>query len=104
MNIPKQNQTAVGQEEEVFLRKALADVEKATRFQRAKQIVVTVLAFAAAFWLASKGPSTELNIECTVIILVGLMLAVCTAKIMSLINRSTKAVLRAVAELQHKTD
>ena len=85
-----------------FVRKALAEVEKAYRFQRIKQIVVTVLAFMAAFWLASKQPGPELGIECTVIILVGMMLAVCTAKIMSLINKSTRAILQAIADLHSK--
>jgi hypothetical protein len=35
----------------------------------------------------SKGPSSELNIECTILIMVGMMLAVCTTRIFSLINR-----------------
>jgi hypothetical protein len=90
-------------EEQIFIRKTLAAVEKAERFQRIKQVVVTVLAFGAAFWLVgSKGPSSELNIECTVLIMVGMMLAVCTAKILSLINRNTKAVLQAIAAMQER--
>ena len=87
-------------EEQVFIRTALENVEKAHKIQRIKQIVVTVLAFAAAFWLASRGPSRDLNVECVVITGVGLIAAVCTAKIMSLINKNTKAVLQAIADLQ----
>ncbi len=101
MSIPNQNQPAPESEEQLFIRKALASVEKAERFQRIKQILVTVLAFIAAFWLALRRPSSELNVECTVIIFVGLIMAVCTAKIMSLINKNTKAILRSIAGL-HK--
>jgi len=57
------------------------------------------LAFAAAFWLAFQPSGPGLNVECTAIILVGLMLAVCTAKIMSLMNKNTTSVLRAIADL-----
>jgi hypothetical protein len=95
--------TNVDSEEHVFIRKTLAAVEKAERFERIKQVVVTVLAFGAAFWLlGSKGPSSELNIECTILIMVGMMLAVCTTKILSSINRNTKAVLQAIAAMQEK--
>ncbi len=89
-----------GQEE--FIRKALAQVEKAYRFQRIKQITITVLAFIAAFWWAYKKPGPELGIEGAVFIGVGMMLAVCTAKVMSLINKSTRAILQAVADLHSK--
>ena len=36
-------------EEDVFIRKALASVEKAERYSQAKQVVVTVLAFRGRF-------------------------------------------------------
>jgi hypothetical protein len=87
-------------EEQSFIRAALDSVEKAHKFQRIKQIVVRVLAFAAAFWLAAQGPSRELNVECVVLIGVGLIAAVCTAKIMSLINKNTTSVLQAIADMQ----
>jgi hypothetical protein len=77
-------------------------VKKAERFQRVKQIVVTTFAFIAAFGLAFRGPSPELNVECTVIIGLGLIAAICMAKIMSLINKNTKAILHAIADLHQK--
>ena len=40
----------------------------------------------------SKGPSSELNIECTILIMVGMMLAVCTTKILSSIGSVNKNV------------
>ena len=45
-------------------------------------------------------PSQELKVEVTVLIGVGLIAAVCTAKITTLINRNTKSVLQAIADLQ----
>ncbi len=85
-------------EEDVFIRKALASVEKAERYSQVKQIVVTVLAFGAAFWLTQRSPGRELRLE-PVLIGAGLIAAVCTAKINKLINRNTKAVLQAIADL-----
>ena len=82
-------------EEDLFVGKALASVEKAEKVQRARRIALTVVALAAAFWLGSKGPSPELNVECTVLIGVGLMIAISTAKIMSLVNRNTRTILQA---------
>lgn len=99
MNQP-QSELRIGPDD--FVRKALAEVEKAQRFQRIKQILVTVLALAAAFWLAFKQPGPELQVECTFVILIGMMLAVCTAKIMSLINKNTRAVLQAIADFHSK--
>jgi hypothetical protein len=89
-------------EESVFVRKALEDVEKAAKYQRVKQIVATLLAFAAAVWVAFQPSGSGGNGAYTVIILTGLMLAVCTAKIKSLMNKNTSAVLRAIADLQRR--
>jgi hypothetical protein len=82
-------------DEQLFIRKALASVEKAEKYQRIKQIVVTVLTFGAAIWLTERSPSPELKLEVTILIGVGLIAAICTAKIMTLINQNTKSVLQA---------
>lgn len=89
-------------EESTFVRKALDDVEKAQRYTRVRQIVLTVLAMAAAVWAAFQPTGTGRNGAYTVIILVGVMLGACTAKIMSLMNKNTSAVLRAIADLQRR--
>ncbi len=101
MTVSKQNQTSAEPEEQRFVEKALASVEKARRFQRIKQIVFTTLACIAALWLAFSPSRPELGLE-TVVIAVGLIVGVCTTKIMSLINRNTKAVLQAIAELHQR--
>jgi hypothetical protein len=89
-------------EESVFIRKALEDVEKAEKYQRVKQIVATLLAIAAAVWVAFQPSGPGRNGAYTVIILIGVALAVCTAKIMRLMNKNTSAVLRAIADLQRR--
>jgi len=85
-------------EEDVFIRRALASVEKAERLGRIKEIVAMVLAFGAIIWLTERSPGRELRLE-PVLIGGGLIAAVCTSKIKTLINQSTKAVLRAISEL-----
>jgi hypothetical protein len=89
-------------EEQLFIRKALASVEKAEKYQWIKQIVSTVLTFGAAIWLTERSPGPELKLEVTILIGVGLIAAVCITKIMTLINRNTKSVLQAIADLQQR--
>lgn len=86
-------------EEDVFIRRALASVEKAERLGRIKEIVATVLAFGALIWLTERSPGRELRLE-PVLIGAGLIAAVCTAKIKTLVNQNTKAVLQAISELR----
>jgi hypothetical protein len=86
----------------VFIRKALEDVEKAEKFMRVKNIVVTILACAAAVWVAFQPTGSGHSGTYTVIILVGVMLGACTTKIMSLLNKNTLSVLRAIADLQRR--
>ena len=93
MTFSNQDRTSGKPEEQRFLERALASVEKERRFQLIKQIAVTTFAIVAAFWLAMKPPSPELNVECTVIIILGLIAGICTAKIMSLINRHTEGCI-----------
>jgi lipopolysaccharide export LptBFGC system permease protein LptF len=90
-------------EEDVFVSKALENVEKAEKYWRVKKIVTTLLLCAAAVWVAFQPPfPSGRNGAYTVIILIGLMLAVCTVKIMSLMNKNTISVLRAIADLQRR--
>lgn len=85
-------------EEEVFIRKALASVEKAERYSRVKQVVATVLAFVVVIWLTERNAGPELRLE-PVLIGTAVIAAVCTAKIKMLINQNTKAVLQAISDL-----
>jgi len=89
-------------EEYAFVSKALEDVEKAQKYQRVKQIVATVLLIALAVWLAFQPSPLPNNGAYTVMIFVGVSLAVCTTKILSLINKNTRSVLRAIADLERR--
>jgi len=87
-------------EESVFVRKALEDVEKAQKYGRVKQIVTMLLLFAVALPLVLRQTPLPGNGAYVVMIFVGFSLAACTAKIMSLVNKNTISVLRAIADLQ----
>jgi 4-hydroxybenzoate polyprenyltransferase len=87
-------------EESVFVSKALENVEKARRYMRVKQIVATVLACAATLWVAFQPTPAVAPVQ--FFILTVLALAVCTTKIMSLVNKNTISVLRAIADLQRR--
>jgi 4-hydroxybenzoate polyprenyltransferase len=87
-------------EESVFVRKALEDVEKAQKYWRVKQIVFMLLLFAALLWVAFQPTPAVSPVQ--LFILTVLALAVWTTRIVSLINKNTSAVLRAIADLQRR--
>ena len=100
MSTPDQNQTPVESSEQLFLRNALASVERAARLQRIKQIVLSVIIFPAVYYLMGRAP--EHRVPFTVIMVLGLMLALCTSKILAQINSNARTILRAIAELPQK--
>ena len=102
MSLSKQNQAAEEPDQVRFIREALANVKRAEKFQRIKQTGVTILALAAAIWWAYRKTGPELGLEGTVITIVGLIVAISTAKVMALINKNTKTVLQAIADLQQR--
>jgi RsiW-degrading membrane proteinase PrsW (M82 family) len=85
-------------EESVFVRKALEDAEKAQKYSRVKQIVVMLLLFAALLWVAFQPSPAVSPVQLS--ILAVLAVAVWTTRIVSLINKNTSAILRAIADLQ----
>src|SRR3978361_438596 len=84
-------------DEQRFLRDALASAEKAERLHRIKRIAVTLLAFGGCYY-AFDQPVAAQHTAFTVVIVVGLMLAVCTAKILASINKNTRVILQAFFE------
>lgn len=84
-------------DEQRFIRGALANAEKAERLQKIKLAVVTLAAFGGVYY-AFDQPAAAQHTAFTVVITVGLMLALCTAKIMASITKSTRVILQAVAE------
>ncbi len=87
--------------ETLFVQKALAAVEKSEKIHRYKLIAIQVLAFAAAAWFGifrQVQLDRYLGVECTVIIMVGMIAGVCTAKIRYQMDQNTKAILQAIGE------
>ena len=82
------------------VRRSLARIEKSGKLVKYRLIAIRVLALLGALWFAfdSRHSSTLLDVECTVVILVGLIVAVCTERIRSAINTNTLAVLQAIEE------
>ena len=80
MSTPDQNQTPVASGEQLFVRNALASAERAARFSRIKQIVVTVIAFPALYYLTERAPEHR---TFTVIMVIGVMLVGITSKIVA---------------------
>ena len=100
MSTSDEKNSAVESEEERFVQRALAKVEKAERFQQIKQIVVTVIAFPALYYIVGSAP--EHKVPFTIILSIGVMLAAITAKLVALINSNARAILRAIAALPQK--
>jgi hypothetical protein len=94
------NPTSLDPNEEAFVQRALAAATRAQWWDRARMVFNLVAAFGAAIWLASRPRSPELGVECTILIMVGTMLGVVTAKLRSLVNRNTSIVLQAIAALR----
>lgn len=92
--------TPIDPNEEAFVQSALAAATRAKRWDRARMVLNLVAAFSAAIWLASRPSSPELGVECTILIVVGTMLGVVTAKLRSLVNQNTRIVLQAIAALR----
>jgi len=84
-------------DEQLFIQRALAGVEKAEKFQKIKRVILTIFLFAAALQFAFRPSSPELKIEATIVIFVGLIAGVCTTKILYLINKNTKDILQAIS-------
>jgi hypothetical protein len=87
-------------EESVFVSKALENVEKAQKYWRVRRIVLMLLLFAATLWVAFQPTPAVSPVQ--LFILTVLALAVCTTRIVSLVNKNTISVLRAIADLQRR--
>ena len=97
MSTSNQNQPE-SSDEQRFIQRALADIDKAEKVQKIKHIVVIGILFAALVWQAIRAPGPEIT---------GLM--VITAVIAGIaailfrfdrINKNTAAILRAIAGLE----
>jgi hypothetical protein len=97
MNTSDEKNSVVEPEEELFVQRALAKVERTVRFDTIEQIVVMLIVFPGAYYLVGHG--SENPVPFTVILVIGLLLVAITVKLVGLINRNTWSILRAIADI-----
>ena len=90
--------------EQAFIEQALAAAARAQRWERVRVVVTLAAAFSAAIWLAFRAPSPELGVECTIVIVIGSIIATATAKLRSLIQHNTRLILQALAATRPQAD
>ena len=78
-------------EEQRFIQRAMAAIDKAEKVQKIKQVVVMGLLFGALVWLAIRTPGPGLNNAFVI-----LVVAIGIAKIHFRIDSNTRAILRAL--------
>ena len=86
------------------IRRSLARIDKSAKIGKYRLIAVRVLAVSGLLWAAFDNNhfATLLDVECTIIIVLSLIMAVCTERIRSAINGNTLAVLQAIEESRPK--
>jgi uncharacterized membrane protein YbjE (DUF340 family) len=82
-------------DEQKFIQRAMADIDKAEKVQKIKQVVVIGVFFGALIWLAIRTPGPGLNNAFVI-----LVVAIGIARILFRIDSSTRAILRAIANRQ----
>ena len=92
-----EDQTTQATDEQRFIRDALAGAEKAERLQKIKLIVVTLIAFGGCYYAFDRPVAPE-HTAGSVVLVVGLMLMVCLAKILASNTRNTRLILQALSE------
>ena len=82
-------------EEQRFIERAMAAIDKAEKVQKIKQRVVLGLLFGALVWWAIRTPDPGINNFFVI-----LVVAIGIAKLQFRIDSSTRAILRALANRQ----
>ena len=85
------NQNQPESDEQQFIQRAMAGIDKAGKVQRIKQIVVIVILFGALLWVVIREPGPGVSN-----FMVILVVAIGIAKILLKIDSSTRTILRAI--------
>ena len=85
------NQNQPESNEQRFIQRAMAGIDKAEKVQKIKQIVVIGIFFGALVWLAIREPGPGINNAMVI-----LVVAIGIARILFRIDSSTRTVLRAI--------
>jgi len=86
-------------DEERFVQRAMADIDKAEKAQKTKRIVVIGILFAATVWQVIRAPGPEIS-GAMIITVVFAAIAGIFFRIDRGINRNTAAILRAIAGIE----
>ena len=98
MSTSNQNQPE-SSDEQRFIQRAMADIDKAEKVQKIKQIVVIGIFFGALVWLAIRVPGPGIS-GAMVITAVVAGIAGILFRIDRRINKHTAAILRAIAGVE----
>lgn len=98
MSTSNQNQPE-SPDEQRFIQRAMADIDKAEKVEKIKQIVIIGIFFAALVWQVIRAPGPGISglmvITAVVIGIVGILF-----RIDRRINKNTVAILRAIARIE----
>ena len=86
-------------DEQRFIQRAMADIDKAEKVQKIKRIVVFGILFAALVWQVIRAPGPGIDGAMVITAVVVGILAI-LFRIDRRINKSTTAILRAIAGIE----
>ena len=86
-------------DEQRFIQRAMADIDKAEKVQKIKQIVVRGILFGALVWLVIREPGPGITTPMVLLVVVSAIVAI-LFRIDRRINRNTTAILRAIAGVE----
>ena len=98
MSTSKQNQPE-SPDEQRFIQRAMADIDKAAKVQKIKRIVVMGILFGALVWTVIRAPGPEIN-GLMVILGVASGIVAILFRIDRRMNKNTTAILRAIAGIE----
>ena len=98
MSTSNQNQPE-SPDEQRFIQRAMADIDKAEKVQKIKQIVVIGILFGALVWQVIRAPGPGID-GAMVITAVVLGILAILFRIDRKINKNTTAILRAIAGIE----
>jgi hypothetical protein len=98
MSTSNQNQPE-SPDEQRFIQRAMADIDKAEKVRKIKQIVVKGILFGAVVWLAIREPGPAITGPMVILGVVSGIVAI-LFRIDSRINKNTTAILRAIASIE----
>ena len=94
MSTSNQNQPE-SSDEQRFIQRAMADIDKSEKVQKIKQIVVMAILFGALVWMVIRTPGPGINN-----FMVILVVAFGIVRILFQIDKSTRTILRAMRNRQ----